>query len=63
MVQVKWCPPTGEVAEGDLVGVVVAKQLRPGVLAGVFLAHLGVLLAHLAGHHLKGFTELDGAAK
>ena len=48
---------------GDLVGVVVAEQLGPGVLAGVLLAHLGVLLAHLAGHHLKGFTELDGAAK
>jgi len=46
---------TGEVAEGDLVGVVVVEQLEDllDVLAGV-------LLAHLAGHHLEELAELDG---
>merc|ERR1719407_249255 len=47
---------TGEVAEGDLVGVVVVEQLEHllDVLAGV-------LLAHLSGHHAKELDELDGA--
>merc|ERR1719460_1560033 len=47
---------TGEVAEGDLVGVVVVKELEHllDVLAGV-------LLAHLASHHLEELAELDGA--
>merc|ERR1711988_694711 len=46
---------TGEVAEGDLVGVVVVEKLEDllDVLASV-------LLAHLAGHHLQEFAELDG---
>merc|ERR1712006_5046 len=45
-----------EVAEGDLVGGVVVEQLEHllDVLAGV-------LLAHLAGHQLEEFAELDGA--
>merc|ERR1712196_237680 len=37
-----------EVAEGDLVGVVIIEEL-------------GVLLAHLASHHGKELSELDGA--
>merc|ERR1712076_133939 len=47
---------TGEVAEGDLVGVVIFEQLEHllDVLAGV-------LLAHLASHHLEELGELDGA--
>merc|ERR1711871_1934409 len=47
---------TGEVAEGDLVGVVVIKQLEHllDVLAGV-------LLTHLASHHLEELSKLDGA--
>merc|ERR1712179_819553 len=47
---------TGQVAEGDLVGVVVIKELEHllDVLAGV-------LLAHLASHHLEELAELDGA--
>merc|ERR1712059_118947 len=47
---------TGEVAEGDLVGVVIVEQLEHllDVLAGV-------LLAHLASHHLEELAELDGA--
>merc|ERR1711935_240491 len=46
----------GEVAERDLVGVVVIEELEPllDVLAGVLLAHLG-------GHHAKELGELDGA--
>ena len=46
----------GEVAEGDLVGVVVIEELEH--LLDVLT---GVLLAHLAGHHLKELGELDGA--
>merc|ERR1719198_1512920 len=47
---------TGKVAEGNLVGVVVIEQLEDllDVLAGV-------LLAHLASHHLEELAELDGA--
>jgi len=47
---------TGQVAEGDLVGVVIVEQLEHllDVLAGVLLAHLG-------GHHAKELGELDGA--
>merc|ERR1712054_368798 len=47
---------TGKVAEGDLVGVVIIEELEDllDVLAGV-------LLAHLAGHHLEELGELDGA--
>merc|ERR1712179_363527 len=47
---------TGEVAEGDLVGVVVIKQLEHllDVLAGVLLTHLG-------SHHLEELSKLDGA--
>merc|ERR1712057_21973 len=47
---------TGEVAEGDLVGVVVIEELEYllDVLAGV-------LLTHLSCHHLEEFGELDGA--
>merc|ERR1719407_327857 len=47
---------TGEVAEGDLVGVVVVEELEHllDILAGVLLAHLG-------GHHLEELAELDGA--
>merc|ERR1719198_2850463 len=47
---------TCQVAEGDLVGVVVIEELEHllDVLAGV-------LLAHLAGHHLEELGELDGA--
>merc|ERR1712138_104651 len=46
----------GEVAEGDLVGVVVVEELEHllDVLAGVLLAHLG-------GHHLEELGELNGA--
>merc|ERR1712147_293275 len=46
----------GKVAEGDLVGVVVVEELEHllDVLAGV-------LLAHLASHHLEELAELDGA--
>merc|ERR1712205_287127 len=47
---------TGKVAEGDLVGVVVVEEHEHllDVLAGV-------LLAHLASHHLEELAELDGA--
>merc|ERR1711881_291563 len=47
---------TGEVAEGDLVGVVIVEQLEHllDVLAGV-------LFAHLTSHHLEELGELDGA--
>merc|ERR1711907_326750 len=47
---------TGEVAEGDLVGVVVIEELEHllDVLAGI-------LLAHLASHHREELGELDGA--
>merc|ERR1712196_552130 len=47
---------TSEVAEGDLVGVVIIEELEDllDVLAGV-------LLAHLASHHLEELAELDGA--
>merc|ERR1712110_1054690 len=47
---------TGKVAEGDLVCVVIVEQLEHllDVLAGV-------LLAHLASHHLEELAELDGA--
>ena len=46
---------TGEVAEGDLVGVVIVKQLEHllDVLASV-------LLTHLASHHLEELSKLDG---
>merc|ERR1711883_37286 len=46
----------GGVAEGDLVGVVVIEELEHllDILAGV-------LLAHLASHHLEELAELDGA--
>jgi HAMP domain-containing protein len=46
----------GEVAEGDPGGVVVIEQLEDllDVLAGI-------LLAHLAGHHLEELGELNGA--
>merc|ERR1711868_180837 len=46
----------GEVAEGDLVGVVIIEELED--LLDVLT---GVLLAHLAGHHLEELGELDGA--
>merc|ERR1711896_57048 len=45
-----------EVAEGDLVGVVVIEELEH--LLDVLTR---ILLAHLAGHHLEEFLELDGA--
>merc|ERR1712178_143214 len=45
-----------EVAEGDLVGVVIIEELEP--LLDILT---GVLLAHLASHHGKELSELDGA--
>merc|ERR1719311_504185 len=45
-----------EVAEGDLVSAVVVEQLED--LLDVLT---GVLLAHLASHHLEELAELDGA--
>merc|ERR1719311_961984 len=45
-----------EVAEGDLVGVVIIEELED-----LLDLLTGVLLAHLASHHLEELAELNGA--